>query len=117
MMSRISVCSPLDQEAAQVLGGRELLEHECVGHLPREKDTGHLHVYVKLSDLSSFTVSTAAGQSFTYRNPSGQSISSQKSALTTSLAEPSNPKSSPSSKRCVPRCSSMIFNKPGRRSS
>jgi len=86
-----------------VLGGRELLEHECVGHLPREKDTGHLHVYVKLSDLSSFTVSTAAGQSFTYRNPSGQSISSQKSALTTSLAEPSNPKSSPSSKSLVVR--------------
>jgi hypothetical protein len=72
-----------------------------VGHLPREKDTGNLHVYVKLSDLSSFTVSTNAGQSFTYSNPSARPLSPQKSALTSSLAQA--PKPSDESKSLVVR--------------
>ena len=65
-----------------MLGGRELLEHECLGQLPRERDTGHLHVYVKLSDLNSFSMVSSSGTTYSYT----KATSPQKSALTASLA-------------------------------
>ena len=67
-----------------MLGGRELLEHELIGQLPTQNETGCLHVYVKLTDLTSMSFSNSAGQSFMYTNPRFP----QKSALTASLASP-----------------------------
>lgn len=82
----------------QILGGRELLEHERLGQLPREGSSGYLHVYAKLTDLSSLSLSTAAGQTFVYNRP--KSPSPSKSALTASLPGPSpDPKNAGESKR------------------
>ena len=89
---------------AQVLGGRELLEHECLGHLPREKDTGHLHVYVKLSDLNNFSILSSAGTTYSYKRPA---TSPKRSALTASLASSSSQQVA-DTKRCDPLSPSAL---------
>lgn len=57
-----------------------------MGDLQKETDSGLLHVYVKMSDLSSLSLTMSDGQQKTFASPR----SPKRSALTAALADPSS---------------------------
>ncbi len=73
---------------SQVLGDRDLMEHEVVGQLAQKKSatSDYLHVFVKLSDVSSVSLDTASSKPLVFDLSDAPSkMLSPRSALTHSL--------------------------------
>ena len=72
----------------QVLGERDLMEHEVVGQLASRNPTSseYLHVFVKLSDVAAVTLDTDTSTPLTFNLlDAPNSTMSPRSALTRSL--------------------------------
>ena len=72
------------QLLAQVLGDRELAGHEVIGALTKD-DASFLHIFVKLQDVQSLDLDTAAGHKLSFVSPSQLEDKSPRSALTAAL--------------------------------
>ena len=87
---------------SQVLGDRDLMEHEVVGQLAKRNSTNpdYLHVFVKLSDVSSVSLDTESAKPLIFDLSDAPSKTlSPRSALTHSLVTSKPIQPSPSQTR------------------